>query len=42
MLFGDPALRTQFGEYGRLRVEQHFTPERMASDFAKLYARMLE
>jgi hypothetical protein len=38
---GDPALRTQFGEYGRSRVEEHFTPQRMASDFAALYARML-
>ena len=40
-LLDDPALRTQFGEYGRLRVEQHFTPQRMASDFAALYARLL-
>jgi glycosyltransferase involved in cell wall biosynthesis len=41
-LLDDPALRTQFGEYGRSRVEQHFTPQRMASDFAKIYARMLQ
>jgi len=41
-LLGDPALRAQFGMYGRSRVEQHFTPQRMASDFAALYARMLE
>jgi glycosyltransferase involved in cell wall biosynthesis len=41
-LLGDPALRTQFGEYGRLRVEQHFTPQRMASDFSALYARLLK
>jgi glycosyltransferase involved in cell wall biosynthesis len=40
-LLGDPALRAQFGEYGRSRVEEHFTPQRMASDFAALYARML-
>ena len=40
-LLDDPALRTQFGEYGRSRVEEHFTPQRMASDFAALYARML-
>jgi glycosyltransferase involved in cell wall biosynthesis len=40
-LLDDPALRAQFGEYGRLRVEQHFTPQRMASDFATLYDRML-
>jgi glycosyltransferase involved in cell wall biosynthesis len=41
-LLDNPALRAQFGEYGRSRVEQHFTPQRMASDFAALYARMLE
>jgi glycosyltransferase involved in cell wall biosynthesis len=41
-LLGDRALRAQFGEYGRSRVEEHFTPQRMASDFAALYARMLE
>jgi glycosyltransferase involved in cell wall biosynthesis len=40
-LLDDPALRTHFGEYGRARVEQQFTPQRMASDFAALYARML-
>jgi glycosyltransferase involved in cell wall biosynthesis len=41
-LLDDPALRAQFGEYGRSRVEQHFTPQRMASDFARIYARMLK
>jgi glycosyltransferase involved in cell wall biosynthesis len=41
-LLDNPGLRAQFGEYGRSRVEQHFTPQRMASDFAALYARMLE
>ena len=40
-LLDDPALRRQFGEYGRSRVEQHFTPTRMASDFAEIYAHML-
>jgi glycosyltransferase involved in cell wall biosynthesis len=40
-LLDDPALRAQFGEYGRSRVEQHFTPQRLSSDFAALYARML-
>jgi glycosyltransferase involved in cell wall biosynthesis len=40
-LLGNAALRSQFGEYGRSRVEQHFTPQRMASDFAALYSRML-
>jgi glycosyltransferase involved in cell wall biosynthesis len=41
-MLSDPALRTRFGEYGRSRIEEHFTPQRMASDFAALYARMLE
>jgi glycosyltransferase involved in cell wall biosynthesis len=41
-LLGDPALRTQFGENGRSRVEDLFTPQRMASDFAALYARILK
>jgi glycosyltransferase involved in cell wall biosynthesis len=40
-LLRDTALRIQLGEYGRSRVEAHFTPQRMASDFAKLYAHML-
>jgi len=40
-LLDDPALRARFGEHGRMRVEQHFTPQRMAADFAALYARML-
>jgi glycosyltransferase involved in cell wall biosynthesis len=41
-LLENPALRAQFGEYGRARVEKHFTPQRMALDFAALYARMLK
>jgi glycosyltransferase involved in cell wall biosynthesis len=40
-LLDNPALRTQFGERGRARVERYFTPQRMASDFASLYANML-
>ncbi len=40
-LLNSPALRAEMGEQGRLRVEQHFNPQRMASDFAALYARML-
>jgi glycosyltransferase involved in cell wall biosynthesis len=40
-LLDDPALRAQFGECGRSRVEQNFTPQRMASDFAAIYERML-
>jgi glycosyltransferase involved in cell wall biosynthesis len=41
-LLDDPALRTRFGEFGRGRVEEHFTPQRMASDFAGLYARLVK
>ncbi|SHN60673.1 glycosyltransferase family 4 protein [Bradyrhizobium erythrophlei] len=41
-LLDDPALRTEFGEYGRSRVVKHFNPQRMASDFAALYSRMLK
>lgn len=41
-LLDDPALRSKFGEYGRSRVEQYFTPQRMASDFAAIYQRILE
>jgi glycosyltransferase involved in cell wall biosynthesis len=40
-LLDDPALRARFGEYGRSRVEEQFTPQRMASDFAALYGRVL-
>ncbi len=40
-LLDDPVLRAQFGAHGRSRVEQHFTPQRMASDFAALYSRIL-
>jgi glycosyltransferase involved in cell wall biosynthesis len=41
-LLDDALLRTQFGEYGRSRVERLFTPQHMALTFAALYARMLE
>jgi glycosyltransferase involved in cell wall biosynthesis len=40
-LLDESALRTRFGEYGRSRVEEHFTPQRMATDFAALYSRIL-
>jgi glycosyltransferase involved in cell wall biosynthesis len=40
-LIRDPALRARMGEYGRRKVEESFTPERMASDFTALYARLL-
>lgn len=40
-LLRDPALRQRFGEYGRKRVEAHFTPPRMAADVTELYSRLL-
>jgi glycosyltransferase involved in cell wall biosynthesis len=40
-LLRDPALRARLGAYGRARVEAHFTPQRMASDFTELYGRLL-
>jgi glycosyltransferase involved in cell wall biosynthesis len=41
-LLDNPSLRHQFGEHGRSRVEQLFTPQRMATDFAAIYAQILE
>lgn len=40
-LLADPQLRIRLGDNGRFRVEQNFTPQRMAKDFAALYARLL-
>lgn len=39
-LLRDPGLRARMGEYGRSAVEARFTPDRMASDFATLYAEL--
>jgi glycosyltransferase involved in cell wall biosynthesis len=40
-LLRDPMLRQRFGELGRKRVEDHFSPARMAADVAELYSRLL-
>lgn len=36
-LIRDPGLRLRMGEYGRRKVESHFSPERMARDVGELY-----
>jgi glycosyltransferase involved in cell wall biosynthesis len=40
-LLRDPSLRARLGEYGRCQVESRFAPDRMASDFGSLYARLV-
>ncbi|MEY4510806.1 MAG: hypothetical protein RLZZ450_2928 [Pseudomonadota bacterium] len=40
-LLRDPTLRARYGEHGRQQVELRFTPARLATDFAALYARLL-
>jgi glycosyltransferase involved in cell wall biosynthesis len=40
-LLRDPALRARMGEYGRRRVETHFTTRRMAEDVENLYATLM-
>jgi glycosyltransferase involved in cell wall biosynthesis len=37
-----PALGRRMGEYGRMRVEQYFNPERMANDVEQVYQLMLK
>jgi glycosyltransferase involved in cell wall biosynthesis len=39
-LIRDPERRACMGEYGRCQVETRFTPERMARDTARVYARL--
>jgi glycosyltransferase involved in cell wall biosynthesis len=41
-LVNDPALRRQMGEYGRMRVEQYFNPQRMANDVEQVYRLVLK
>ncbi len=41
LLIKDPTLRKQMGEYGRKRVENYFTPERMAEDLETIYRQIL-
>src|SRR5262249_54973994 len=40
LLLRDQDMRVRFGSYGRARVEARFNPQRMADDFADLYARL--
>jgi len=40
-LVGNPRLREEMGEAGRLRVEQHFTSTKMAESMLQLYHEML-
>jgi glycosyltransferase involved in cell wall biosynthesis len=40
-LLEDKGLRARLGDYGRRQVESKFYPQRMASDFAALYSRMI-
>jgi glycosyltransferase involved in cell wall biosynthesis len=37
VLATDDRLRAEMGAYGRRRVEEHFTPERLADDFERIY-----
>jgi glycosyltransferase involved in cell wall biosynthesis len=37
LLATDDRLRAEMGAYGRRRVEEHFTPERLADDFERIY-----
>jgi glycosyltransferase involved in cell wall biosynthesis len=41
-LIEDAALRQTMGDYARSRLEQYFTPERMAHDMEEVYHRVLE
>jgi glycosyltransferase involved in cell wall biosynthesis len=41
-LLRDPALRRQYGEHGRARVLERFTPARLANDVAAVYGRLLD
>jgi glycosyltransferase involved in cell wall biosynthesis len=40
-LIENPALRHQMGDYGRQRVEQYFTPRRLAAEVEGVYERIL-
>jgi glycosyltransferase involved in cell wall biosynthesis len=37
----DGRLRAEMGAYGRRRVEEYFTPQRLASDFERIYREIL-
>jgi glycosyltransferase involved in cell wall biosynthesis len=40
-LIDDPELRRRMGAYGRMRIEQYFTPSRMADETMQIYYRIL-
>lgn len=40
-LIKNPELRQEMGEYGRDRIEQYFTPRRMACDVEKIYREII-
>lgn len=40
-LLRDPSLRKEMGAYGRRRVLEHFTPQRMARDVEAIYASLI-
>jgi glycosyltransferase involved in cell wall biosynthesis len=40
-LIDDPELRRRMGAYGRMRIEQYFTPTRMADETMQIYYRIL-
>jgi glycosyltransferase involved in cell wall biosynthesis len=40
-LANDGRLRSEMGAHGRRRVEEYFTPERLASDFERIYRKIL-
>jgi glycosyltransferase involved in cell wall biosynthesis len=40
-LLTNPALRREMGEYGRKRVEDYFTPRRLAAEVEEVYRRVL-
>ncbi|HEV8190392.1 MAG TPA: glycosyltransferase family 4 protein [Ktedonobacterales bacterium] len=41
-LLDDPELRARMGVYARERVEEYFTPQRMANDVERVYRKLLD
>jgi len=40
-LINDPTLRREMGEYGRRRVEEYYTPQRMADEVEQIYRKIM-